>query len=82
MAKLVSRIMNQQYTKFMSEGASIYRLSGSLKVKVLFMSKISNITEIEFQVLEIASSSAPGASKLMLAVVYRHEEGHVLNFLM
>ena len=28
--------------------------------------------------MEIASSSAPGASKLLLAVVYRHEEGHVL----
>ena len=32
-AKLVPRIMYQLYTKFMSEGASIYRLSGSLKVK-------------------------------------------------
>ena len=27
-------------------------------------------------VLEVASSSATGASKLLLAVVYRHEEGH------
>ena len=43
------------------------------------MSKISDITETEFLVLEIASSSAPGASKLLLAVVYRHEEGHVLT---
>ena len=43
------------------------------------MSKISNITETEFVVLEIASSSAPGASKLLLAVAYRHEEGHVLT---
>ena len=43
------------------------------------MSKISNITETEFLVLEIASSSAPGASKLLLAVVYRHEDGHVLT---
>ena len=29
--------------------------------------------------MEIASSSAPGASKLLLAVVYRHEGGHVLT---
>ena len=29
--------------------------------------------------MEIASSSAPGASKLLLAVVYRHEDGHVLT---
>ena len=43
------------------------------------MSKISSITETEFLVLEIASSSAPGALKLLLAVVYRHEEGHVLT---
>ena len=43
------------------------------------MSKISDITETEFQVLEIASSSAPVASKLLLAVVYRHEEDHVLT---
>ena len=43
------------------------------------MSKISNITETEFIVLELASSSASGASKLLLAVVYRHEEGHVLT---
>ena len=34
-AKLVSRIMYQLYTKLMLEGASIYRLSGSLKVKKL-----------------------------------------------
>ena len=33
----------------------------------------------EFLVLEIASSSAPGASKLLLAVVYRHKEGYVLT---
>ena len=31
-AKLVSRIMYQLYTKSMSEGAFIYRFSGSLKV--------------------------------------------------
>ena len=30
-AKLVSRIMYQLYTKFKSEGASIYRLSGTRK---------------------------------------------------
>ena len=29
--------------------------------------------------MEIASSSAPGASKLLLAVVYKHEEGHLLT---
>ena len=40
---------------------------------------VKNITETEFPVLEVASSSAPGASKLLLAVVYRHEEGHVLT---
>ena len=51
----------------------------SLISQVLFMSKISDITETEFLVLEIASSSAPDASKLLLAVVYRHEEGHVLT---
>ena len=51
----------------------------SLISKILFMSKISDITETEFLVLEISSSTAPGASKLLLAVVYRHEEGHVLT---
>ena len=29
--------------------------------------------------MEIASSSASGASKLLLAVVYRYEKGHVLT---
>ena len=29
--------------------------------------------------MEVAFSSAPGASKLLLAVVYRHEKGHVLT---
>ena len=43
------------------------------------MSKISNITETEFLVLEIASSSAPDASKLLLAVVCSHEKGHALT---
>ena len=43
------------------------------------MSKISDITETEFLVLEIAPSSAPGASKLLQAVVYGHEKGHVLT---
>ena len=32
-----------------------------------------------FLVLEIASSSASSASKLLLAVVYRHEDNHVLT---
>ena len=54
-------------------------LNRSLISQVLFILKISDITETEFLVLEVASSSAPGASKLLLAVVYRHEEGHVLT---
>ena len=29
--------------------------------------------------MEIASSSAPSASKLLLAIVYRYEKGHVLT---
>ena len=42
------------------------------------MSKISDITETEL-VLEIASSPVSGASKLLLAVVHRHEDGHALT---
>ena len=36
-AKLLSFITYQLYTKFMSEVAPIYRLSGSLKVKKVFI---------------------------------------------
>ena len=61
-----------------ADGVACY-INRSLTFQVLFMSKISDITETEFLVLEIASSSAPGASKLLLAVVYRYEEGHVLT---
>ena len=70
---------NKNKTRYMQAGGVTCYIHRSLTFKVLFMSKISNITETEFLVLEIASSSAPGASKLLLAVVYRHEEGHVLT---
>ena len=63
----------------MQAGGKACYIHMSLISQVLFMSKISGITETEFLVLEIASSSAPGASKLLLADVYRHEEGHVLT---
>ena len=72
-------LKNQNKTRYMQAGRVACYIHGSLTFKVLFMSKISNITETEFLVLEIASSSAPSASKLLLAVVYRHEEGHVLT---
>ena len=48
-----------------ASGAACY-IHRSLTSKVLFMLKISNITETEFLVLEIASSSAPGALKLLI----------------
>ena len=43
------------------------------------MSKNSDITETEFLVSKISSSTAPGASKLLLPVVHRHEESHALT---
>ena len=71
------RLKNKNKTRYMQAGAVACCIHRSLTSKVLFMSKILNITETEFLVLEIVSLSAPGASKLLLAVVYRHEEGHV-----
>ena len=72
-------LKNENKTRYMqADGVACY-IHRPLMSQVLFMSKISDITETEFLVLEIASSSAPGASKLLLAVVYRHEEGHVLT---
>ena len=72
-------LKNKNKTRYMQAGGVACYIHRSLTFKVLFMSKISNITETEFVVLEIASSSALGASKLLLAVVYKHEEGHVLT---
>ena len=54
----------------MQAGVIACYINRSLISQVLFMSEISDITETKFLVLEIASSSAPGASKLLLAVVY------------
>ena len=72
-------LKNKNKTRYMQAGGVACYIHQSFTSKVLFMSKISNIAETEFLVLEIASSSAAGASKLLLAVVYRHEEGHVLT---
>ena len=72
-------LKNKNKTRYMQAGGVATYVHGSLTFKVLFMSKISNINETEFLELEIAFSSAPGASKLLLAVVYIHEEGHVLT---
>ena len=72
-------LKNKNKARYMQAGGVACYTHRSLISQVLFMSKISSITETEFLVLEIASSSAPGASKLLLAVVYRHEEGHVLT---
>ena len=72
-------LKNKNKTRYMQAGGVACYIHRSLISQVLFMSKISDITETEFLVLEIASSSAPGASKLLLAVVYRHEEGRVLT---
>ena len=72
-------LKNRNKSRYMQAGGVACYIHRSLTIKVLFMSRISNITETEFLVLEIASSSAPGASKLLLAVVYRHEEGRVLT---
>ena len=72
-------LKNKNKNRYMQAGGVACYIHRSLTSQVLFMSKSSDITETEFLVLEIASSSAQGASKLLLAVVYRHEEGHVLT---
>ena len=66
-------LKNKNKTRYMQAGGVACYIHTSLTSKVLFMSKISKSTETEFLVLEIASSSSPGASKLLLAVVYRRE---------
>ena len=66
-------LKNKNKTRSMDSGEVACYIHRSLTSTVLFMSKISNITKTEFLVLEIASSSAPGASKLLLAVVYCSE---------
>ena len=68
-------LKNKNKNRYMQAGGVACYIHRSLTSQVLFMSKISDITE--FLVLEIASSSAPGTSKLWLAVVYRHKDGHV-----
>ena len=54
----------------MQAGGVACSIHRSLIFQVLFISEISDITETEFLVFEVASSSARDASKLLLAVVY------------
>ena len=72
-------LKNKNKTRYIQAGGVACYIHRSLTSQVLCMSKISDNTETRFLVLEISSSFAPGASKLLLAVVYRHEDGHVFT---
>ena len=75
-------LKNKNKTRYMQAGGVACYIHRSLISQVLFMSKNSNITETDFLVLEIASSSAPGASKLLLAYIGMRMAMYLLNFLM